>query len=188
MLELIAKHHSTWVGYLINNGCPPSIAEDIVQEMYLKIHKSCKTVQKIMFNDKEINHGYIRVTLLNLHRDYQRSKARFNIVSIDENEVVRDELSKEEYSCGVEREIELKEQNSKDIEFINRIAKAINSFEDSYHRNAARAYFLNNFTLREMAKETNITLTSLFNSVKHYKAMLKEQFGDELTEYLKNRK
>ena len=187
MLELIAKQHNAWVGYLINNGCPPSIAEDIVQEMYIKLHKSCTTVQKIMFNDSEINHGYIRVTLMNLYRDYYRSKSRFSVVSLDENEVEAKKLQEEEYHHAIESEIELIKENQSDIDFLKRIAMLIDSFEDSYNRNAARTYFLSNLTLREVSELSGISLTSLFNSVKHYKAMLWKELGEELTEHLKTR-
>tara|TARA_R110002051_G_scaffold13774_1_gene45501 strand:- start:91 stop:660 length:570 start_codon:yes stop_codon:yes gene_type:complete len=187
MLELIAKQHNAWVGYLINNGCPSSIAEDIVQEMYIKIHKSCATAQKIMFNDDEVNHGYIRVTLMNLYRDYYRSKSRFTVVSLDDNEVEAKKLQQEEYHKAVDAEIELIKENQSDIDFLKRIARAIDSFEDSYNRNAARTYFLSDLTLREVSELSGISLTSLFNSVKHYKAMLVSELGNELTEHLKTR-
>ena len=182
MLELIAKHHSTWVGYLINNGCPASIAEDIVQEMYLKIDRSCVTLKRIMYNEKEINHGYIRVALLNLYKDYYKAKQRVKVVSIDENPVVWNELSEQEYECGIEKEKEIQEQHQKDVDFINRITREINSFKDEYNRNAARAYFLYPFSMREIAKESGISLTSLFNSIKHYRAILEDRLGVDLTE------
>jgi len=187
MLELIAKRHNAWVGYLINNGCPPSIAEDIVQEMYIKIHRSCTTVKKIMFNDNDINHKYIRVTIMNLYRDYYRSKSRFSIVSLDENEVEAKKLQQEHYKDAVESEVELINENQSDIDFLKRIAVAIDSFEDDYNRNAARTYFLSDLTLREVSELSGISLTSLFNSVKHYKAMLIKELGSDLTEHLKKR-
>ena len=187
MLELIAKKHKIWVGYLINNGCPASIAEDIVQEMYIKIHKSCATVKKIMFNEDEINDGYIRVTLMNLYRDYYRSKSRFTIISLDDNEIEAKKLEDKEYKDAIGSEIKLLKENQSDIDFLKRIAMLIDEFDDDYNRNAARSYFLSNLTLREVSELSGISLTSLFNSVKHYKAMLWQELGEELSEHLKTR-
>ena len=38
ILEKIAKHHKTWVRQVISFGCKPSEAEDVVQNMYLKVN------------------------------------------------------------------------------------------------------------------------------------------------------
>ena len=38
VITLIAKKHNTWVDIVTTFGCPKRIAEDITQEMYIKIH------------------------------------------------------------------------------------------------------------------------------------------------------
>ena len=56
---LIAKKHDTWVDIVCTFGCTRTVAEDITQEMYIKIQLSLeKGNLDIMYND-EINYYYI---------------------------------------------------------------------------------------------------------------------------------
>ena len=48
MLELLAKNHKMWLKMLIDMGCSVYVAEDIVQSMYLRLHKYVKDEKKIM--------------------------------------------------------------------------------------------------------------------------------------------
>ena len=50
MLELLAKEHTLWLKMVINMGCSKDVAEDIVQEMYLKLYRLIKEQNKN--NDK----------------------------------------------------------------------------------------------------------------------------------------
>ena len=59
-LILIAKKHSTWVDIVCTFGCTRVIAEDITQEMYIKIQLQLeKGTLDIMYKD-EINYYYIK--------------------------------------------------------------------------------------------------------------------------------
>ena len=59
ILILIAKKHDTWVEIVQTFGCTKRIAEDITQEMYIKIHLGLeKGMLDLMYKD-EINYYYI---------------------------------------------------------------------------------------------------------------------------------
>ena len=66
MLELLAKNHKLWIKMVVGFGCDVDTAKDIVQSMYLRIHKYVKDEQKIMYNDYEGNRFFINVTLKNM--------------------------------------------------------------------------------------------------------------------------
>ena len=69
---LIAKKHHTWVDIVSTFGCTQQLAEDIVQEMYIKIQLTLeKGKLDIMYND-EINYYYIFKTLKTLFLDLKR--------------------------------------------------------------------------------------------------------------------
>lgn len=73
-IELLYKKHKTWIKIVKSFGCNNAIAEDIVQEMYVKIIIKVNDGLDIMYNDNEINYYYIFRTLNSLHIDLQRKK------------------------------------------------------------------------------------------------------------------
>jgi hypothetical protein len=82
---LIAKKHETWVDIVCTFGCTRRIAEDITQEMYIKIQLQLeKGGLDIMYND-EINYYYIFKTLKTLFIDLKRKAKNITIVDLDEH-------------------------------------------------------------------------------------------------------
>jgi len=83
---LIAKKHNDWVDIVSTFGCTRVIAEDIVQEMYIKIQLLLqKGTLNIMFSDEEINYYYIFKTLKTLYIDLKRKGKNIVMISIDDN-------------------------------------------------------------------------------------------------------
>jgi hypothetical protein len=84
-LILIAQKHDTWVEIVQTFGCTKRIAEDITQEMYIKIQLQLeKGTLDIMFKD-EINYYYIFKTLKTLFVDLKRKGKNVYIISLDEH-------------------------------------------------------------------------------------------------------
>ena len=86
MLELLAKEHTLWLKMVINMGCSKDVAEDIVQEMYLKLYRLIKEQNKIMYNDEEVNRFYVFVTLKNLYIDYRKAKNKYTFFEYIESD------------------------------------------------------------------------------------------------------
>ena len=72
---------------VVNLGCNPSIAEDIVQEMYIKVHRLIEGGKNVMYNDESANRFYIYLTLKSMYFDYKRAKGRYQFFEILENEL-----------------------------------------------------------------------------------------------------
>ena len=81
---------------LLSMGCNPSVADDLVQEMYIKLDQYLKTHKKnIMYKD-EINYFFVYVTLRNLYMDYIRQKNKVDVISLDDTSYFI-ELRKNQY-------------------------------------------------------------------------------------------
>ena len=83
---LIAKKHKTWIEIVTSFGCPAETSEDIVQEMYIKIHKKLNKGLDIMYND-EVNYYYIFKTLRTLFYDLKRKEKNITIINIEDVDI-----------------------------------------------------------------------------------------------------
>ena len=81
---LVAAKHKEWLEIVLSFGCKKEVAEDLVQEMYIKIQLKLEKGLDIMYNDKEINYYYIFKTLRTLFYDLKRKGKNITMVSIDD--------------------------------------------------------------------------------------------------------
>jgi len=86
VMILVAKKHDTWVDIVSTFGCTRTIAEDITQEMYIKIQLQVEKGLDIMY-ENDINYYYIFKTLKTLFLDLKRKQKGIVIVSIDDEYV-----------------------------------------------------------------------------------------------------
>ncbi len=175
MLEKLAESHSKWIAMVIKIGCPPTIAEDIVQEMYLRLHQYASD-GRIMYNDEEVNRFYVYITLRNLYYDYYKAKKKIKVFSLIEND---------EYNEEGGHLLESEEYNEEECLATERVFDLITDEIHSWHWYDAKlcnTYFKTDISLRKLAKETGISVTSLFNSIKNYRAILEDKFGEDVAD------
>ena len=76
-MSLLFAKNQDWIDILCSFGLSKETAEDLCQEMYIKIQlKIEKDNLNIMYNDNEINYYYIFTTLRSLFIDYTRKTKR----------------------------------------------------------------------------------------------------------------
>jgi len=83
---LIAKKHQIWIEIVESFGCPKTIAEDITQEMYIKIQLKLEEGKiSILYldNNSEINYYYIFKTLKSLFIDLKRKSKNITMIELD---------------------------------------------------------------------------------------------------------
>ena len=91
----LVKNEEIWFRYLKHWGCNKDTAKDLVQEMYIQIDTYLKKHNtSIMYNDNEINHYFVYVTLYNMFCNLKRAEKKVNLVSLD----YMPELSDEPYN------------------------------------------------------------------------------------------
>ena len=176
MLELLAKEHTLWLKMVINMGCSKDVAEDIVQEMYLKLHRLISDKNKIMYNDEEVNRFYVFVTLKNLYIDYRKAKNKYTFFEYLETD-------------GEDEEDEMFINDMTDLEkdkaftnLMSSITEEINSWH-LYDAKLCNTYYKSNLSLRDISTGSKISLTSIFNSVKNYKKILKDKFEEDVLDF-----
>ena len=79
----IFKKHKVWVDIVCSFGCNPQTAEDIVQEMYIKINKKKQSGLNIDYGDNDFNYYYVFRTLKNLFYDLKRKQNKVKIIDIE---------------------------------------------------------------------------------------------------------
>ena len=55
-----------------------------------------------------------------------------------------------------------------------------------YDRKLFKLYRDTDMSMRDISSETNISLISIFHSIKNYKEILKEKFQKDYTDYIEN--
>ena len=92
---LLAKKHKTWINIVLSFGCSKTIAEDIVQEMYIKIQLKLEKGLDIMYKD-EINYYYIFKTLRTLFLDLKRKGKNISMIPLDNVHLINNDVNYDE--------------------------------------------------------------------------------------------
>lgn len=174
MLEKLAKYHNEWLKILYSFGCDYDDAQDLVQDMYLKINRLIE-LDKIKYGDG-INKYYIYVTLKNLYIDKLKSS------TFEFNEDVN--AQDEEYDSS---------ENDAMQKILDRVYEYISTltvferrlFEIYYDLplNPNTVYSGYNRSLRDIAKGSNVSLTTIHLTLKKIKDKLVELYAEDVEDY-----
>ena len=173
MLEKLAENHKIWLRMVKGFGADKETAQDLVQSMYLRIHKYVKDEKRIMYNDDEVNRFFIYVTLKNMYNSYMTARHKFIWYEIREDDVIDTELREFCFDEAV------------DTAFHKLISK-IEGEMDSWHKYdkiLSEKYLKSDYSLRDIATGSGISLTSIFNSMRENKRILKEKFAEDWEDF-----
>lgn len=176
MLEKLAENHDMWIKMVVNMGCDVPTAQDIVQSMYLRMHRLVQDKKKIMYNDEEVNRFFVFVTLRNMFIDFKKAKNKYEFFEYFETD--GKELSDEFMSEDVDFE-----EDEAFVYLTEQIAKEMGTWL-RYDIILSSIYFKTNYSLRDISGGSGISLTSIFNSIKNYRAKLKAKFGEDYEDYI----
>ena len=168
MLEKLAVHHELWIMMLVNLGCKTDVAKDLVQDMYLRMHRLVKDESRIMYKD-DVNRYFVWITLRNLYYSYLKDKRNSIFYEILENDEV------------VESPYDIAEDDA--FSAIMKQVENIISDWSVYDRRLFELYFIQGLSLRAISKGAKIGLTSIHNSILNQKAILREHLSEDLIDY-----
>ena len=168
MLEKLAKHHDLWIKMLVNLGCDVETAKDLVQDMYLKLHRLVKDTKRIMYKD-DVNRYFVWTTLRNMYYSHLREKRKSIFYEILDN----DDIVEEKYN------LEEDDAFNKMMSVVNKVT----SKWSGYDKRLFELYFLQGMSLRAISKGANIGLTSIHNSIIGYRVILREHLSEDLQDY-----
>ena len=167
LLVELSKYHNEWLTIVKSFG-EKNEHEDIVQEMYLKLNKYTK-LQNIQQNGK-LNKSYVWLTLRNLYYNKQNQSNKVYYIDIED--------------C---RSISAEDYNKLHFESQSKISERIQQEIDSWHyadKILFEIYLKEKKSMRQLAKEIDISLTTVFWTIKRCKQRLLESVGEHYEDYL----
>ena len=167
-LSKVAEHHEDYLRIVKSLGVD-DLAEDIVQEMYIKISKYC-TPERILQEDGTVNKYYIRCVLYNLVYDYRKQQNKQNKVNIEEV-----------YNLGVEYDY------IEETEAFTSLIKKIDSEVETWHwydQMLFNLYRESGKSIRKLSEETRISTSSIFQTLKYCKNEIRINVGEDYEDYV----
>lgn len=164
--SILCKHHKEWVSIVKNFG-EYNYAEDIVQEMYVRVHNS-NAGSKVVING-EPNRAYIWSILKNTFITYEKQKAKIHKVDIDTLVYLSTEETDENYH-----------------EALNTIQEKIESEMYRWHtydKKLFEVHVQQERSMRNIAAGTTISVKSIFNTIKNCKQRLRNEIGEDYEDF-----
>jgi len=167
VLNLLATKHKEWLKMAHSFGAG-DYAEDVVQEMYIRLNRYIEDPERIMYKG-EPNKLFVWVTIRNMVRQAQKKKEFLvftgDMVEYDQEE----ELFDIEQAEGFERLID----------------KVWEVMEDQhwYDQKMFEIYHTTDMSMRDIEKETGISLFSIFDTLKKSKEYVREEIGEDYEDF-----
>jgi RNA polymerase sigma factor (sigma-70 family) len=169
LLQKLADKYDDWFNMASSFRIGKSEAEELVQEMFVRIFDYVKDPQKIMYNKDEVNTFYIYITLRNLYYANVHTSGRKNQIIFPTDKITDDNFQGiyEDSMDTIETKTELEEK-------LERIEAIVNDWY-WYDRGIFNLYYKKGMSMREIAKETKISLSSIFNTLKNAKEVVRKK-------------
>ena len=183
ILDILAKRHIEWVKMAKAFKISEDKANELVQDMYLRMHDYTKDVKRIMYNEKEINTFYIYITLRNLYyskfTNYKKKNKTILFSDIDE-ENFKHIINKMSYDID-----EFEDNYKKKVNLEALYNKIDSVIEDWYwyDKKLTKLYLNTDMSMRDISKETKISLSSIFNTLTNAKEKIRKESKKEYKKY-----
>ena len=156
------ERHKDWVQMATNLGAG-HYAEDIVQEMYIKLSQ-IKNPERLIDkkNPNQIVGFYVYTIIRSLIVDLQRIQKRTQMVSIESIRALK--------ASDVDMEFEA--EFTKKLDAIEQVKDQMNWYDlklfELYHNEG--------LSIRKLSKETRISASSIFNTLRNAKSEINEAY------------
>lgn len=166
-LTMVSVHHKEWVS-LVKSWGEKEMAEDLVQEMYLRLLQYT-TPEKII-KDGKVNKSFVWITLRNMHFSLIREKKKIEKIRIGTGFEIEDEQS------------EIMKHEATDL-LIDQIESEIDSFH-WYDKKMFELHVKSGMSMRYIEKGTKISLTSIHNTIKKCKEKIRTTNKNQINSFL----
>jgi len=151
-------------------------AEDLVQEMYLRMYKYVENPEKIMYNDKEVNTYFVFVVLRNLFFSSKKSLSSLMSLHIEELNDLDGEIENVNYEY---------EQAHKNL--INDLWDEVETWH-WYDTKLFKLYHNTDMTIKKISQETKISERSIWNTLDNGRKKIKQKQEKSYKIYKKAKK
>ena len=153
ILEKLFERHKDWCDIVQSFGCNRDTAEDIVQDMYLRIGRLVNEGKDITFGD-DVNHFYIFRTLTTLFLDHKRRERKEGDFDFEEYDV----------------------EDSEVVEYEKKYEKILKELDSMYwYDKNVYEIIEGGVSIKALSRKTNISYYSLYNTYKKVKNYLKSK-------------
>ena len=151
-------------------------AEDLVQEMYLRMYKYVENPEKIMYNDKEVNTYFVFVVLRNLFFSSKKSLSSLLSLHIEELNDLDGEIENVNYEY---------EQAHKNL--IDELWDEVETWH-WYDTKLFKLYHNTDMTIKKISQETKISERSIWNTLDNGRKKIKQKQEKSYKIYKKAKK
>lgn len=171
-LSKVAERHNEWIRIAVYLGCNSSDAEDLVQDLYLKlgrIQAEEGTLERLMYQGK-INKAYMFSALSNMLISIRRKGKTSYIEDLDLQHVAY----KEQY-----------DPEQFEDQYLALVNKVDQELTDMYWYDSKMllTYVNEDHSIRSLARATRISPRSIHNTIKNVKEKLKHGCEEEYRSY-----
>lgn len=159
LLELAFAKHKDWISIVRSFGCNPSSAEDIVQEMYIQLHKDIEKGLDLAYGD-DINHFYCYKVLRGIYYNIYKKEAKHIKIYLEDMK----ELQQSE-ELGVDEQLYAERKGQIDA-ILN---------EMYWYDRKVFELIASGKSVAALSRETGISYYSLYNTYTNAKKFIKEQ-------------
>lgn len=162
ILEKAYQKHSTWINICKSFGLSRYYAEDLVMEMYLKLHHICNVkgtdiIYKQQGQDDDLNYYYIWKILYTMFLQLKKKQSKVNYIGT---------------------EILQNIEGSQEVEFKKMEEKFNNEFEKlHWYDQKVFEIVASGTKISELSRKSTITYISLYNTYTKVKKLLKNKIG-----------
>ena len=151
-------------------------AEDLVQEMYLRMYKYVENPEKIMYNDKEVNTYFVFVVLRNLFFSSKKSLSSLMSLHIEELTELNGKVEEVNYEY---------EQAHKNL--IDELWEEVETWH-WYDTKLFKLYHNTDMTIKKISQETKISERSIWNTLDNGRKKIKQKQKKSYKIYKKTKK
>ena len=191
MLDKIAIHHKLWLKMTVDLGISSMFREDIVQDMYIKMHEVIESGKDISYGEDGVNTFYIYLVLKSMSGQRSRME-NYNTDSIDEMLDYDSSYSRQDSLISKEDTIDDAEAFDKVYEKVMLTLRDIKD-HPKYPKylkekvpnfiNLFLGYNCTDKTMRDISKETGVRLGTIHRTLHKVMEIIRSEVGIDVSNY-----
>ena len=175
LIDKLADKHEDWIRMAKSFGADIEQSNELVQSMYIRLVKYVDAdSERIMYTKDEVNTYYVYVTLRNLFLSNAHSY---------KSDCDLDDTSKSSQKAYISQDLDLIFEQAHKALF-DKIDAVVNEWY-WYDKKLWGIHFYDKVSMRGIAADTKISLSSIFNTLKNGKEKVRNQVGKEYENYCK---
>ena len=172
MLDKLSKHHNLWVNMVIKMGADKDLASDIVQDMYLRLHKLVTNEERIMHGN-EINRYFVYVTLKNMYLSHLKGAAKYKMFPMFDNEHIQKEFDIEEHEL----------ENGYFTYLMDKLDYEVIEDLDVVDKILYYLHFIKRIPQRKISRESKVGMNFINRSCKSIKSKITDALGEDVEDF-----